>query len=105
MRFCRSRRADDRPVVLTRPGGASQPSSPWGGVGFGYESFAGTVDTDDFSNRGIEVGHVQLGADYRVVALGAFRTGLIETQIGMVLPRWAVEFAQERPGAAVGLHR
>jgi enoyl-CoA hydratase len=37
-----------------------------------------------------------LGADYRVGALGDFRIGLIETQIGMVLPRWAVELAHER---------
>ena len=37
-----------------------------------------------------------LGADDRVGARGAFRIGLIETQIGMVLPRWAVELAQER---------
>ena len=37
-----------------------------------------------------------LGADYRVGALGEFRIGLIETQIGMVLPRWAVELAHER---------
>jgi enoyl-CoA hydratase len=37
-----------------------------------------------------------LGADARVGARGAFRIGLIETQIGMVLPRWAVELAQER---------
>jgi enoyl-CoA hydratase len=37
-----------------------------------------------------------LGADYRVGARGEFRIGLIETQIGMVLPRWAVELARER---------
>jgi enoyl-CoA hydratase len=37
-----------------------------------------------------------LGADGRVGARGEFRIGLIETQIGMVLPRWAVELAQER---------
>jgi enoyl-CoA hydratase len=37
-----------------------------------------------------------LGADYRVGVLGEFRIGLIETQIGMVLPRWAVELAHER---------
>ena len=37
-----------------------------------------------------------LGADARVGAQGAFRIGLIETQLGMVLPRWAVELAQER---------
>ena len=37
-----------------------------------------------------------LAADYRVGARGAFRIGLIETQIGMVLPRWAVELADER---------
>jgi enoyl-CoA hydratase len=37
-----------------------------------------------------------LGADARVGARGAFRIGLIETQIGMVLPRWAVELARER---------
>jgi enoyl-CoA hydratase len=37
-----------------------------------------------------------LGADYRVGAQGSFRIGLIETQIGMVLPRWAVELARER---------
>ena len=37
-----------------------------------------------------------LGADARVGARGEFRIGLIETQIGMVLPRWAVELAHER---------
>jgi enoyl-CoA hydratase len=37
-----------------------------------------------------------LGADARVGAQGSFRIGLIETQLGMVLPRWAVELAQER---------
>jgi enoyl-CoA hydratase len=37
-----------------------------------------------------------LGADYRVGAHGAFRIGLIETEIGLVLPRWAIELAQER---------
>jgi enoyl-CoA hydratase len=37
-----------------------------------------------------------LGADVRVGAQGAFRIGLIETQIGMVLPRWAAELARER---------
>jgi enoyl-CoA hydratase len=37
-----------------------------------------------------------LGADERVGARGAFRIGLIETEIGMVLPRWAAELARER---------
>jgi enoyl-CoA hydratase len=37
-----------------------------------------------------------LGADFRVGATGDFRIGLIETQIGMVLPRWAVELSEER---------
>src|SRR5258705_13173803 len=37
-----------------------------------------------------------LSADARVGAQGPFRIGLIETQLGMVLPRWAVELAQER---------
>ena len=37
-----------------------------------------------------------LGADYRIGARGEFRIGLIETQIGMVLPRWAVELSRER---------
>jgi enoyl-CoA hydratase len=37
-----------------------------------------------------------LGADARVGARGEFRIGLIETQLGMVLPRWAVELARER---------
>src|SRR5205814_8910927 len=31
-----------------------------------------------------------LGADYRVGARGEFQIGLIETKLGMVLPRWAV---------------
>lgn len=39
---------------------------------------------------------LMLGADERIGAGGAFRIGLIETQIGMVLPRWAVELAEER---------
>jgi len=37
-----------------------------------------------------------LGADVRIGASGAFRIGLIETQLGMVLPRWAAELARER---------
>jgi enoyl-CoA hydratase len=37
-----------------------------------------------------------LGADERIGADGDFQIGLIETQIGMVLPRWAVEFSMER---------
>jgi enoyl-CoA hydratase len=37
-----------------------------------------------------------LGADYRIGARGDFRIGLVETQLGMVLPRWAVELARER---------
>jgi enoyl-CoA hydratase/carnithine racemase len=39
---------------------------------------------------------LMLGADYRVGAAGAFRIGLIETQLGMVLPRWATELGEER---------
>jgi enoyl-CoA hydratase len=39
---------------------------------------------------------LMLGADYRVGARGDFQIGLIETKLGMVLPRWAVELAQER---------
>jgi enoyl-CoA hydratase len=39
---------------------------------------------------------LMLGADYRVGAAGAFRIGLIETQLGMVLPRWATELSEER---------
>lgn len=39
---------------------------------------------------------LMLGADARIGARGPFRIGLIETQLGMVLPRWAVELAQER---------
>jgi enoyl-CoA hydratase len=37
-----------------------------------------------------------LGADARLGARGEFRIGLIETQIGMVLPRWAIELSEER---------
>jgi enoyl-CoA hydratase len=37
-----------------------------------------------------------LGADERIGARGAFRIGLIETEIGLVLPRWAAELARER---------
>lgn len=39
---------------------------------------------------------LMMGSDYRVGAIGEFQIGLIETQIGLVLPRWAVEFARER---------
>lgn len=39
---------------------------------------------------------LMMGADYRVGALGDFRIGLIETEIGMVLPRWAIELSRER---------
>jgi enoyl-CoA hydratase len=37
-----------------------------------------------------------LGADERVGASGTFRIGLIETELGMVLPGWAAELARER---------
>ncbi len=37
-----------------------------------------------------------LGSHYRVGASGEFRIGLIETQIGMPLPDWAVEISRER---------
>src|SRR5689334_20964223 len=37
-----------------------------------------------------------LGADVRIGARGAFRIGLIETEIGLVLPKWAAELARER---------
>jgi enoyl-CoA hydratase len=39
---------------------------------------------------------LMMGADARIGARGEFRIGLIETQLGMVLPRWAVELSQER---------
>lgn len=37
-----------------------------------------------------------LACDERVGAAGEFKIGLIETAKGMVLPRWAVELAEER---------
>lgn len=37
-----------------------------------------------------------LAADARVGVAGRFKIGLIETAKGMVLPRWAVELAEER---------
>jgi enoyl-CoA hydratase len=37
-----------------------------------------------------------LAADERIGADGLFKVGLIETQIGMFLPRWAIELAEER---------
>lgn len=37
-----------------------------------------------------------MSADERIGVDGKFRIGLIETQIGMFLPRWAIEFAEER---------
>ncbi|HEY1739803.1 MAG TPA: crotonase/enoyl-CoA hydratase family protein [Acidimicrobiia bacterium] len=37
-----------------------------------------------------------LSADERIGARGPFRIGLIETQIGMVVPRWATELSEER---------
>lgn len=39
---------------------------------------------------------LMLGADERIGVGGAFRIGLIETEIGLVLPRWAAELARER---------
>ena len=39
---------------------------------------------------------ILMGAHHRVGADGAFRLCLIETQIGMVLPDWAVEITNER---------
>ena len=44
---------------------------------------------------------VLMGSHHRVGAEGAFRICLIETQIGMVLPDWAVELTNER---LVGFH-
>jgi enoyl-CoA hydratase len=37
-----------------------------------------------------------LAADERIGAEGTSKVGLIETQIGMFLPRWAIELAEER---------
>jgi enoyl-CoA hydratase len=37
-----------------------------------------------------------LAADERIGVDGTFKIGLIETQIGMFLPRWAIELAEER---------
>src|SRR3954451_22975101 len=37
-----------------------------------------------------------LAADERIGVEGSFKIGLIETQIGMFLPRWAIELAEER---------
>jgi enoyl-CoA hydratase len=37
-----------------------------------------------------------MAADERIGVEGSFQTGLIETRIGMFLPRWAIEFAEER---------
>jgi len=37
-----------------------------------------------------------LAADERIGVDGPFKIGLIETQIGMFLPRWAIELAEER---------
>lgn len=37
-----------------------------------------------------------LGCDERIGAAGPYKIGLIETAKGMVLPRWAVELAEER---------
>ena len=37
-----------------------------------------------------------LAADERIGSDGSFKVGLIETQIGMFLPRWAIELAEER---------
>src|SRR6201999_1342658 len=37
-----------------------------------------------------------LSADERIGARGPFRIGLIETQIGMVVPRWATELSEKR---------
>ena len=37
-----------------------------------------------------------LGADARIGARGSSRIGLVETQLGMVLPRWAAELSRER---------
>ena len=39
---------------------------------------------------------LMLSCDERVAAQGDFQIGLIETAKGMVLPRWAVELAEER---------
>ncbi len=37
-----------------------------------------------------------LAADERIGVEGSFQIGLIETKIGMFLPRWAIELAEER---------
>lgn len=50
------------------------------------------------TGHGIAAGALMLlAADERFAAAGdEFGIGLIETQIGMVLPQWAIEFARER---------
>jgi enoyl-CoA hydratase len=49
------------------------------------------------SGHAVAAGALMLfGADERIGASGAFRIGLIETEIGLVLPQWAAEFARER---------
>jgi enoyl-CoA hydratase len=49
------------------------------------------------SGHAVAAGALMLfSADERVGAAGAFRIGLIETEIGMVLPVWAAELARER---------
>jgi len=44
------------------PGGKLDP---WGGLGIGYESVAGTVGSSDFSNKGLELFNAQIGVDYK----------------------------------------
>jgi enoyl-CoA hydratase len=39
---------------------------------------------------------LMMSTDERVAAAGEFQIGLIETAKGMVLPRWAIELAEER---------
>jgi enoyl-CoA hydratase len=52
---------------------------------------------DAFRNAAVAAGALLLlGCDERIGADGNFKIGLIETAKGMVLPRWAVEFAEER---------
>ena len=43
---------------------------------------------------------LMLGADARIGVMGNFRIGLIETQIGLALPHWAMHLARERVNRA-----
>lgn len=68
------------------------------GGAFAHRCYGGSVPVvAAASGHAVAMGALLLlGSHYRVGARGAFKIGLIETTIGMVLPDWSVALTEER---------